>query len=380
VSTVEAATFHHMKKNNPKDAKGGLRMHLTKLSLRTAIIFGTALIATLSSSAIAGDHHNKTPLVIADQGMFFMGGDVVYNRPTDNEDITEHQMYVQYQVPAGNPRVPVVFTHGCCLSSASWQTTPDGRPGWDVYFLRKGHSVYLTDQSGRGRSGFDATPFNLVQSGQLDPSQQPAIFSASHQRGWDAFRFGPALNVTFAGLRFPIDHVDELYKEMIPDLNSGLPNPNPTYKELADLAVKVHGAVLVGHSESGRFPIEAALTNPAGVRGLVSIEGTDREFTDAEIAVLKNIPILVLWADFIDLGPQRWRDRFAAYTALVDRINAAGGNATLIHLPEIGIHGNSHMMMLDNNSDQVAGIIDDWIRANVEDHHHHHGPWRFAGR
>jgi pimeloyl-ACP methyl ester carboxylesterase len=134
--------------------------------------------------------------------------------------------------------------------------------------------------------------------------------------------------------------------------------------------------VLVGHSESGRFPIEAALVNPQGVRGLICIEGTDREITDDEIAILKNIPILVLWADFIELGPQRWRDRFAAYTALVDRINAAGGNATLIHLPEIGIHGNSHMMMLDNNSDQVAGIVDDWIRDNVEDHHHHHGPWR----
>ena len=51
-----------------------------------------------------------------------------------------------------------------------------------------------------------------------------------------------------------MEAVDELYKQMIPDLNSLLPNPNPTWTNMAALAVKLKGAVLMGHSESGFFP------------------------------------------------------------------------------------------------------------------------------
>lgn len=336
----------------------------------------TVVLAAISMNTMAGGKnlHKNEPLVIKDQGIFFVGGEVLFDRPTDGEHVTINQMYVQYQVPAGKKHVPVVFTHGCCLSSASWQTTPDGRPGWDSYFVRKGYPVYLTDQSGRGRSGFDATPFNLVQMGQLDPTEQPSIFHASHQRGWDAFRFGPALNEVFPGLRFPIEYVDELYKQMIPDLNSGLPSPNPTYGNLADLAVKLDGAVLVGHSQSGRFPIEAALTNPEGVKGIIAIEGTSREFSDEEIEVLAGIPILAMYGDFLAEGPVRWRERYADYVALVDRINEAGGNATMMYLPDMGIFGNSHMIMQDNNSDEIAQMIIGWIKNNVENQHrHHHG-------
>src|SRR5690242_10817061 len=34
------------------------------------------------------------------------------------------QMYVQYQLPQAqnNKQWPIVFVHGCCLSSKSWQT------------------------------------------------------------------------------------------------------------------------------------------------------------------------------------------------------------------------------------------------------------------
>ena len=352
-------------------------MSRTVRSPHIAVLLASVTAMALATGAKAGGKHNKGPISIADQGMFFVGGEVIYNRPTDDEHVTINQMYVQYQVPAGKSRVPVVFTHGCCLSSASWQTTPDGRPGWDEYFLRRGHSVYLTDQSGRGRSGFDATPFNMVQSGlEPDPSTQPSIFHASHQRGWDAFRFGPALNEVFDGLRFPIAYVDELYKQMIPDINSGLPSPNPTYQNLADLAVKIDGAVLVGHSQSGRYPIEAALVNPAGVRGLIVVEGTDREFTDAEIDVLKDIPILVMFGDYLALGPVRWQTRYDAYVLLVDRINAAGGNATMMYLPEMGIYGNSHMIMQDNNSDDIAKLVADWIKDNVEKKSQHHHWWK----
>jgi len=65
---------------------------------------------------------------------------------------------------------------------------------------------------------------------------------------------------------------DEIYKQMIPDVNALLPNPNPTWKNMAALGVQLRGAVLIGHSEPGFYPEEAALIDPTGIKGIVSIE------------------------------------------------------------------------------------------------------------
>ena len=217
-------------------------------------ILGTAVAAT------------PPPLVIKEQGSFFVGGQVL-NRGSD-DDVTINQMYVQYQTPDGKERVPVVMTHGCCLSSKTWETTPDGRMGWGEYFVRKGHPVYLAEQSSRARSGFNATVYNQVATGEVSPDQQPLISHVGHQEAWDIFRFGPTFGVPFEDGQFPMEVLDTFWKQMIPDMNSTLPEENPTWDNLAELAGKLGGAVLVGHSQSGRYPLEAAIRNVEDARGL----------------------------------------------------------------------------------------------------------------
>ena len=69
-------------------------------------------------------------------------------------------MYVEYMIPKGATKVPVVMVHGGGLSGKSFETTPDGRMGWNEYFVRQGHPVYNADQVSRARSGFDPTVFN----------------------------------------------------------------------------------------------------------------------------------------------------------------------------------------------------------------------------
>ena len=107
---------------------------------------------------------SKKPLTLASQGSFFVGGEYKTMPAAPRRggsfgsqgDITINQMYVQYQIPVnGSQHVPVVMVHGCCLSSKTWETTPDGRMGWNEYFVRKDRSVYLADQSSRARSGFE---------------------------------------------------------------------------------------------------------------------------------------------------------------------------------------------------------------------------------
>ena len=167
------------------------------------------------------------PLVLASQGSFFVGGEVKTSTTLNATpsaagiapiagDITINQMYVQFEKPVdGDRHVPVVMVHGCCLSSKTWETTPDGRMGWNEYFLRRGRSVYLADQSSRARSGFDATTINAVKTGVLPPSQLPSVLMASHQTSWTLFRFGPEFNQAFSDEQFPVEAADELYKQMI---------------------------------------------------------------------------------------------------------------------------------------------------------------------
>jgi len=44
-------------------------------------------------------------------------------------------------------------------------------------------------------------------------------------------------------------------------------------------------------------------------------------------------------------------------------LKSAGGSVDFVDLPDRGIKGNSHMMMMDKNSDQVAGLIDTWLSS-----------------
>jgi hypothetical protein len=114
------------------------------------------------------------PLVIEDQGSFFVGGvpkitnyatvappNAPSQAPTPNQ-IMIGQMYVQFEIPLTKKRnaPPVIMVHGSSHTAACLESTPDGREGWYPYFVRKGISTYLVDQAGRGRSGFDESVIN----------------------------------------------------------------------------------------------------------------------------------------------------------------------------------------------------------------------------
>ena len=126
------------------------------------------LLALIVASGAAAQNKSKNekPLILESQGSFFVGGETKsLTAPAGarggfgSGDITINQMYVQYQIPENGTRhVPVVMVHGCCLSSKTWETTPDGRMGWNEYFVRKGRPVYLADQVSRARSGCVTEP------------------------------------------------------------------------------------------------------------------------------------------------------------------------------------------------------------------------------
>ena len=137
--------------------------------------------------------------------------------------------------------------------------------------------------------------------------------------------------VPYEGSQFPVGAVDELSRQAVPDVSfGGVPNPNPTLKALSDLAGQVNGAVLMGHSQSGSFPLAAALLNPAVAKGLVLVEpgGCPGNFTDAQIKTLATIPILVIFGDYratetgLPTFPT-WQARFEGCQAMIGRLTAS---------------------------------------------------------
>jgi pimeloyl-ACP methyl ester carboxylesterase len=348
------------------------------VGLSLAGILGAA--GTATAQALKDVKTADKPLVLKAQGSFFVGGDKAEQTRVELGDlgpeghIAVNQMYVRYMVPQdGDRNLPVVMIHGATLTGKSWETTPDGRMGWDEYFVRKGHPVYVPDQVGRGRSGFNQAVFNNARTGSTPATGLPRWIRFSDEVVWPNFRFGAKPGEPYADSQFPVGAVDELSKQGVPDVSfGGVPNPNPTFKALADLAGQVNGAVLMGHSQSGAFPLAAALLNPAAAKGLVLIEpgGCPGQYTDEQIKTLSAIPVLVVFGDHRDtptgigIRPS-WQLSFEGCQALINRLKAAGGQAQMLSPAETGVRGNSHMIMQDKNNLQIADLILKWIDERV---------------
>lgn len=312
------------------------------------------------------------PLIIEKQGSFFVGGRDVHSETLSTRPnfppvgtITVDQMYVRYQIPVDAKGHPITLIHGCCLTGKTWETTPDGRMGWDEYFVRKGHATYVIDQAARGRSAGDPSLIDSVRLGKALPDKLPEVFSAGHEAAWTIFRFGPEYPKLFSGMQFPLEAEAEFWKQMVPDWSVSLPTPNPTVPALSELAIRLNGTVLVSHSQSGIYPFQAAVLSTRGIAGIVSIEPGACPAASDDMQPYKKMPILVLFGDYVDLSP-RWAPRLKACREFVQAANKAGGKVELVVLPDIGFHGNSHMLMQDRNSLQVADWLLSWMDRHIE--------------
>ena len=96
---------------------------------------------------------------------------------------------------------------------------------------------------------------------------------------------------------------------------------------MAALAKQLNGAVLMGHSESGFFPEQAALIDASGIRGIISIEQPcPADLTDAQVATLAKIPTLMVFGDHLATC-RRVRELANGADSLpdfVDKMKAAG--------------------------------------------------------
>jgi pimeloyl-ACP methyl ester carboxylesterase len=343
---------------------------------------GLWLLAALLAAAFVNSASADKPtlggkLELEDEGSFFVNAKSVKSNypgasaatgPAAPGNITVNQMYVHYRIPAGAKGVPLVLVHGSNHTGMTYETTPDGREGWATWFVRQGHPVYVVDHSGRGRSGFNPTPINAARDGGADPKAMPTLFLGPIDRAWWNFRFGPEYPKPFANLQFPLEALEQYLAQLVPNTETTLEGGGTnTVNALAALLDKIGPAVVMVHSQSGVYGLELVRRRPNGVRALISVEGGCETLTRDDVPKsFSKVPFVSVWGDNSKgakgVNGDKRRDGCLEATKL---INGGGGRASLLLLPEAGLAGNSHMMMMDKNNLQVAELLRKWIAEQV---------------
>lgn len=88
----------------------------------------------------------------------------------------------------------------------------------------------------------------------------------------------------------------------------------------------------------------------------------------SDFMVFTKMPVVIYYGDNIpekpgaNAGQEQWRIFFEMAKRWRDAVNRRGGNVTLVHLPEIGIHGNTHFPMSDLNNLEIADLMSKFLK------------------
>ncbi|WP_417260449.1 MULTISPECIES: alpha/beta hydrolase [Alphaproteobacteria] len=343
------------------------------------------LAATLSLSAFlyVQSASAADPLVIADQGSFTVGGTVLTEegtfdprKPFTPEGQTFHgdHLYTFYQIPVDPRPLPIVMWHGFGQFSKTWETTADGREGFQNIFLRRNFPVYLIDQPRRGNAARSTLGTTITPK-------------PDEQFWFGQFRVGVWPDY-FEGVQFAKDPetLNQYFRQIVPD--TGPIDIDLNADAVAALFEKTGDGILFTHSHSGGMGWAAGMKSDH-IKAIVAFEpGSNFVFPEGEVpeplpssfdtlkgvpvaasdfAKLTEIPIVIIYGDNIpseatDIPTMdAWRVRLEMARTWVETINAHGGDATLIHLPEIGITGNTHFPFSDLNNVEIADLVSKFL-------------------
>jgi hypothetical protein len=360
----------------------GLNWAITGRTSQTSrVISFLLLLIVISQSTYAKPKHKL--LIIKEQGSFAIGGKVItnpgtfdpYNQTPEGQTFHGDHAYVFYQIPDKARKYPLVMWHGFGQFSKTWETTPDGREGYQNIFLRRRFSVYLINQPRRGNAG------RSLAAGTIAPTPD--------EQGWfGTFRVGIWPNY-FEGVQFARDTatLDQYFRSMT--ANVGPIDMNVNIDAVSAFFNKIGSGILVTHSHSGGMGWSTAIKNQK-IKAIVSYEpGSGFVFPEGELPApipmaggtltplgvplsdfmkLTKIPIIIYYGDNIPEKPMNnpgqdgWRARLEMARLWRDAVNRHGGDVTVVHLPEIGIKGNTHFPFSDLNNLEIADLMSEWLK------------------
>lgn len=306
-------------------------------------------------SEISSFHIGGETVELSDQPRFVMrvAGEGMSREVDLNGSYVTGQLYANC-VTLAEPRheAPVMFWHGGAMTGVTWETTPDGRPGWQWLFLQAGYNVIVTDAVERGRASWSPYP-QIYDTGPVFRTKEEA---------WSMYRVGARASyddrIPYAGQRFPVAGFDALASQLVPRWTTHDEMTLAAYQAALEKVGPVH---LVAHSQGGWFALNMVKRVPHLVRSVVVIEpaGAPR-LTPEDVARIGDIPHLFMWGDFIDDVPS-WKKYRTATDQYRQVLSDAGKQTMEMDLPRMGIRGNSHVPMMDDNSAEIAAMVVDWM-------------------
>jgi pimeloyl-ACP methyl ester carboxylesterase len=349
--------------------------------LNVFLLISAGVVA--SACATVSGNDKSEPLIIREQGSFAVGGTVITARGTydplkqqapDGQTFHGDHAYVFYQIPVNARKFPLVLLHGFGQFSKTWETTPDGREGYQNIFLRRGFGVYVIDQPRRGNAG---------------RSTQPTTITATpdEQTWFNIFRVGIWPEYS-PGVQFSRDAetLNQYFRQMTP--NTGPFDAEVISDAVSALFNRIGPAILITHSQGGGPGWLTAIKN-RNVRAVVAYEpGSGFVFPNGEVPstmpssggpleaagvplpefmLLTKIPIVIYYGDNIPAEPMvvpsqdQWRVRLAMARLWADAVNRRGGDVSVVHLPDTGIRGNTHFPFSDLNNLEIAGLLSGFL-------------------
>jgi len=369
----------------------------------------TSATAVVLALTVVSPARAEEPLAIAKQGYFFVGGK--YSTAGDKQ-VMNGQIYVEYQIPKKRTQAyPLVIVPGAAQTATNFNGTPDGREGWTQHFLRRGYAVYIVEQPGRGRSSYQPDTDGTQAYPQVLSVQQR--FTAPEKFNlWPQAR----LHTQWPGTGMAGDpNFDQFFASQVPFVQKPEVIQALNRDALAALIDKLGPVILMTHSQSGAYGWEAVDQRPGMVKALIQAEPSappvhDVEFLGApewfrdgartrtwgltaipityappakdaseltferqeqadgpdlarcwlqkeparQLPNLQKLPIAIVTGEASFHGPYEH--------CVVKFLEQAGVHPTWLNLGAMGIHGNGHMMMLEKNSDQIADVIEKWVR------------------
>jgi len=369
------------------------------------LTIGTALCA---HAAPAG---NDGP-PIAKQGYLFAGGKYLTLK---GKKIMAGQIYAEFQIPKNQRHsTPIVMVHGAIQTGTNFTGTPDGRMGWAEYFLRAGYPVYVIDQPGRARAGYDADSEGEQAFPDLVATEQ-RFTAPERTKLWPQAK----LHTQWPGTGVAGDPIfDQFYMSQVPFVRTPEKAQTMTRDGLVALLEKIGPAVVMTHSQSGAMGWLVADARPDLVRALIQVEPSGPPVHDVDMvgapdylrdgaaarpwglsaipmgyaprvaspaelsfvqqekadgpdlarcwlqkAPARSLPNLAKMPMLIVNGEASFHAPFEHCT--VKYLEQAGVHPTWIDLGKAGVHGNGHMMMLEKNNLEVAAVIEHWLAKST---------------
>jgi pimeloyl-ACP methyl ester carboxylesterase len=350
---------------------------------------------------------------IARKGFFYAGGSF-WGEP--GRQVMRGAMYTEVWVPRQvRQSNPIVIFHGNGQTGVDWQQTPDGRAGWAYHLVDQGYVVYMVDYPARGRSAYvplpgpDKRPID-GNLGIRTALELERIWTNARERGDFPLKMNHTQWPGSGKMGDPI--FDDFVRSQVQFAGATAQLTVPA--AIALLEMINTPVILMTHSQGGGFGFDLTEARPNLVRTMVTIEPggpqigsvntakvtagprdpnswglTDNRFEYDPPAAQPSDLNVVLEAKserpdeapcWLQVEPARklarWKNirvldisangtYHRVYDPCIPKwLNQAGVRTDFVRLEEVGISGNSHMMMLEKNSDDIIKFIVGWLQKN----------------